>query len=346
VAARLAPAALGSDTGGSIRQPAAFCGVLGLKPTYGRVSRCGLVAFASSLDQVGPIARTAADAAILLDAMAGPDPLDATSALVDPPRCEEALTGDIRGLRIGRPVAQVEQGADAEVRQACDAAIAVLRDRGATLVDIALPHARYGIPVYYVIATAEASANLARYDGVRYGHRAAAATLTEMYERTRAEGFGAEVKRRIMLGTYALSAGYYDEYYLRAQRGRTLIRADYERAFEHVDVVAMPTTPGAAFRLGERLADPLEMYLADVFTVGAPLAGLPALSVPCGFTADGLPIGLQLIGPAFSEARLLAVADAYERDTAWSTAAPPSGGGRPAARPADHPGNQPEGEQR
>jgi aspartyl-tRNA(Asn)/glutamyl-tRNA(Gln) amidotransferase subunit A len=323
VASRLAPAALGSDTGGSIRQPAALCGVLGLKPTYGRVSRYGLVAFASSLDQVGPMARTAFDAAILLDAMAGADPADATCAVVGVPRYEDALSGDIRGLRIGLPSALLDDGVDADVRRAFLAALDVLRARGAIVSDVELPHSRYGIPVYYLVATAEASANLARYDGVRYGARAGAETLGAMYDRTREQGFGAEVKRRIMLGTYALSAGYYDAYYLRAQQGRTLIRADYDEAFRHVDVVAMPTTPGPAFKLGERLDDPLQMYLADVFTVGAPLAGLPALSVPCGFTGDGLPVGLQLIGRSFAEATLLAAADAYERETVWWKARPP-----------------------
>ena len=322
VAARMAPAALGSDTGGSVRQPAAFCGVLGLKPTYGRVSRYGLIAFASSLDQVGPLTRTAFDAALVLGAIAGADAADATSAAVEVPRYEDALTGDIRGLRIGRPTAFLDEGVDEGVRRAFESALDTLSGRGAVVSDIALPHARYGIPVYYLVATAEASANLARYDGVRYGERAPAATLAEMYGRTREEGFGAEVKRRIMLGTYALSAGYYDAYYLRAQQGRTLIRADFDAAFRGVDVVAMPTTPGPAFRLGERLDDPLAMYLADIFTVGAPLAGLPAVSVPCGFTGEGLPVGLQLVGPSFDEATLLATADAFERDTNWWKAAP------------------------
>ena len=323
VAARFAPAALGSDTGGSVRQPAAFCGVFGLKPTYGRVSRYGLVAFASSLDQVGPLTRTAFDAALILDAIAGWDPADATSAAVEVPRYEDALSGDIRGLRIGRPAAALDEGVDPGVRRAFDLALDTLRDRGAVVTDVDLPHARYGIPVYYLVATAEASANLARYDGVRYGPRASAATLAAMYDRTREAGFGAEVKRRIMLGTYVLSAGYYEAYYLRAQQGRTLIRADFDAAFSRVDVVAMPTTPGPAFKLGERLDDPLQMYLADVFTVGAPLAGLPALSMPCGFTGEGLPVGLQLVGRAFDEATLLQAADAFERDTEWWRAAPP-----------------------
>jgi len=322
VAAGFAPLALGSDTGGSIRQPAAFCGVLGLKPTYGRVSRYGLIAFASSLDQVGPFARTALDAALVLDVIAGADPADATCAQRPVPRYEDALTGDVRGLRVGIPRQVLEHGVDTEVLDAFERSLDVLRERGAVVSDIALPHSKYGIPAYYLVATAEASANLARYDGVRYGSRTPADTLAGMYERTRAAGFGAEVKRRIMLGTYALSAGYYDAYYLRAQQGRTLIRRDFDDAFVRVDVVAMPTTPGAAFRLGDRLDDPLEMYLADVFTVGAPLAGLPAVSIPCGFAGGPLPIGLQLIGRGFDEATLLKTADAFERETDWWKAEP------------------------
>jgi aspartyl-tRNA(Asn)/glutamyl-tRNA(Gln) amidotransferase subunit A len=322
VAAGFAPIALGSDTGGSIRQPAAFCGVLGLKPTYGRVSRFGLIAFASSLDQVGPMARTAFDAALTLDAIAGADPADATCADRAVPRYEDALTGDIRGLRIGVPGAVLEAGVDSEVLTAFEQGLDLLRERGAVVSDIDLPHSKFGIPVYYLVATAEASANLARYDGVRYGSRAPAETLAGMYEQTRSEGFGAEVKRRIMLGTYALSAGYYDAYYLRAQQGRTLIRRDFDEAFRCVDVVAMPTTPGPAFRLDERLDDPLQMYLADVFTVGAPLAGLPAISVPCGFTRTRLPVGLQLIGRSFDEETLLKTADAFERETELWKATP------------------------
>jgi aspartyl-tRNA(Asn)/glutamyl-tRNA(Gln) amidotransferase subunit A len=323
VSAGFTPIALGSDTGGSIRQPAAFCGVLGLKPTYGRVSRSGLIAFASSLDQIGPIARTAFDAALVLDAIAGADPADQTSASRPVPAYEAALRGHVRGLRVGIPWPVFDRGVDAEVFAAFERSLDALRQRGAALVAVDLPHAKYGIPVYYLVATAEASANLARYDGVRYGSRAPAATLAGMYENTRAAGFGAEVKRRIMLGTYALSAGYYDAYYLKAQKVRTLIRRDFDRAFESVDLVAMPTTPGAAFRLGERLDDPLQMYLADVFTVGAPLAGLPALSVPCGFTHDNLPVGLQLIGRSFDEETLLRAADAFERETEWWKAEPP-----------------------
>jgi aspartyl-tRNA(Asn)/glutamyl-tRNA(Gln) amidotransferase subunit A len=323
VSAGFAPIALGSDTGGSIRQPAAFCGVLGLKPTYGRVSRSGLIAFASSLDQIGPIATTALDAALMLDAIAGADPADQTSAARPVPEYEAALRGHVRGLRVGIPWPVFDRGVDAEVLAAFDRSLDALRQRGAALVAVDLPHAQFGIPVYYLVATAEASANLARYDGVRYGSRVPAATLAGMYEHTRAAGFGAEVKRRIMLGTYALSAGYYDAYYLKAQKVRTLIRRDFDRAFEAVDLLAMPTTPGAAFRLGERLDDPLQMYLADVFTVGAPLAGLPALSVPCGFTGDRLPVGLQLIGRSFDEETLLRAADAFERETEWWKAEPP-----------------------
>jgi aspartyl-tRNA(Asn)/glutamyl-tRNA(Gln) amidotransferase subunit A len=325
VAAALVPLAFGSDTGGSIRQPAALCGVVGVKPTYGRVSRYGLLAFGSSLDQIGPLTRTVADAAIALRVIAGPDPCDATSAPEPVPDYSAALTGDVRGVRIGIPRALLD-GVDAEVGRAVHAAFAVLAARGATLVDVDLPHAKHAIAVYYLVATAEASSNLARYDGVRYGFRAPAAkdgTLKTMYARTRAEGFGAEVKRRIMLGTYVLSAGYYDAYYLKAQQVRTLIRRDYDRAFEQVDVVAMPTSPTPAFAIGERTSDPLQMYLADVFTVSANLAGLPAISVPCGLTTENLPMGLQLTGRQFDEATLLRVADAYERDTEWATQMPP-----------------------
>ena len=325
VAAGLAPIALGSDTGGSIRQPAALCGVVGLKPTYGRVSRYGLLAFASSLDQIGPITRSAADAALLLGAIAGADPNDSTSADETVPDFNAALTGDIRGCRIGVPRALLDEGVDAPVTSAIERALEILRERGATLVPIELPHARHAIPVYYLVATAEASSNLARYDGVRYGFRATIeerAGLRTLYNTTRDRGFGAEVKRRIMLGTYVLSAGYYDAFYLKAQRVRTLIRRDYERAFELVDAVAMPTSPTAAFQLGERVDDPLQMYLADVFTVSANLAGLPAVSIPCGFTTTCLPVSLQLTGRMFDEATLLRLADAYERDTDWSTRMP------------------------
>jgi aspartyl-tRNA(Asn)/glutamyl-tRNA(Gln) amidotransferase subunit A len=324
VASRSAAVALGSDTGGSIRQPASFCGVVGLKPTYGRVSRYGLLAFASSLDQIGPLARTAADAALMLGVLAGPDPCDATASQQPVPDFTAALTGDIKGLRIGVPRGFVTDGVSEGVRRAFDEALDTLRQEGASLVDVELPHARYAIPVYYLVATAEASSNLARYDGVRYGHRAAGdgnPGLKEMYSRTRDEGFGPEVKRRIMLGTYVLSAGYYDAFYLKAQQVRTLLRHDYDAAFEKVDVVAMPTSPTPPFRLGEKTDDPLQMYLADVFTVSANLAGLPAISVPCGFS-DRLPIGLQLTGQLFDESTLLRVADAYQRVTDWHTHAP------------------------
>ena len=329
VAAGLTPMALGSDTGGSIRQPAALCGVVGLKPTYGRVSRYGLIAHASSLDQIGPLTRTVHDAALTLGVLAGSDAADATSAEEPVPDYTAALTGDVRGARIGIPRDLVE-GIDAEVSRAMMAALDVLKARGATLVDVELPHARYATPVYYLVSTAEASSNLARYDGVRYGFRAQADgptraghdDLKAMYSKTRAQGFGPEVKRRIMLGTYVLSAGYYDAYYLKAQQVRTLILRDYDQAFADVDVVAMPTSPTPAVRIGERVSDPVQMYLMDVFTVSANLSGLPAISVPCGFTGERLPIGLQLTGRRFDEATLLRVADAYERDTEWSKQPP------------------------
>ena len=334
VAAGLAPVAIGSDTGGSIRQPAAFCGIVGLKPTYGRVSRYGLLAFASSLDQIGPLARTVADAALVLGVLAGHDPRDATSVDAPVDDYTAALTGDAAGLRVGVPHALLEQGdagIDGEVLAAFRRGLDALAGAGVSLVDVELPHAEYAVPVYYLVAPAEASSNLARYDGVRYGARAAAdgggdgarSPLAAMYDRTRDAGFGAEVKRRIMLGTYALSAGYYDAYYRRAQRVRSLIRRDYDRAFDDagpgVDVVAMPTTPAPAFRLGEHLQDPLAMYLGDVFTVSANLTGLPAISVPAGLTAARLPIGLQFIGRAFGEATLLRLGHAYEGMAAGSS---------------------------
>jgi aspartyl-tRNA(Asn)/glutamyl-tRNA(Gln) amidotransferase subunit A len=326
VAAGMAPLALGSDTGGSIRQPAALCGIVGLKPTYGRVSRYGLIAFASSLDQIGPLTRTVEDAAIALTAMAGADSADATSAPEPVPDFAKGLTGEARGMRIGVPTKLLDQGVDAEVSAALNAALEALSDAGATVVTIDLPYAGAAIPVYYLVATAEASSNLARYDGVRYGFRAGPGSgdqgLKTMYARTRALGFGAEVKRRIMLGTYVLSAGYYDAYYLKAQQVRTLIARDYERAFERVDMVAMPTSPTPPFPLGERVSDPLQMYLGDVFTVSANLAGLPAISVPCGFTHNGLPIGLQLTGRMFDEMTLLRAAYAYEQRTDWHERAP------------------------
>jgi aspartyl-tRNA(Asn)/glutamyl-tRNA(Gln) amidotransferase subunit A len=323
VASGMTPLSLGSETGGSIRQPAAMCGVFGLKPTYGRVSRYGLLAFGSSFDQIGPVTRTARDAAIALGVIAGADPADSTASQEAVPDYTAGLTGEIRGLRIGVPSRLLETGVDADILRAVRTAIDTLQARGATVVDIELPHAKYAIPVYYLVATAEASSNLARYDGVRYGLRDTQIELGAMYSRTRERGFGAEVKRRIMLGTYVLSAGYYDAYYLKAQQVRTLILRDYAQAFERVDVVAMPTSPIPPFTLGERASDPLQMYLADIFTVSANLAGLPAVSVPCGFTADRLPIGLQLTGRAFDEGTILRTADAYERDTEWWKQAPP-----------------------
>jgi aspartyl-tRNA(Asn)/glutamyl-tRNA(Gln) amidotransferase subunit A len=333
VAAACVPVALGSDTGGSVRQPAALCGVVGMRPSYGRVSRYGLIAFASSLDQVGPLARTVSDAARLLGIIAGADPADATSARRAVPSFTRALTGDIRDLRVGVVRAMLDEGVEEGVRQAVVAALDALRGRGARLVDVALPHARFAIPVYYLIATAEASSNLARYDGVRYGFRAASdGDVRRMYDQTRAQGFGAEVKRRIVLGTYVLSAGYYDAYYVKAQQIRTLIRQDYDEAFDRVDVIATPTSPTGAFLLGARVDDPLQMYLADVFTVGVPLAGLPAISVPCGFTGDRLPVGLQLVGRMFDEETILRVGDAYERETTWWKSLPP------VAAPAAVPG--------
>jgi aspartyl-tRNA(Asn)/glutamyl-tRNA(Gln) amidotransferase subunit A len=315
VAAGMVPVSLGSDTGGSIRQPAAFCGLVGVKPTYGRVSRYGLLAFASSLDQIGPFARTAEDAAQVLQVIAGHDPHDATSSTEPVPDYVAAVARGVSGLRIGVPRAFVGDGVAADVQQAFAASLDRWRAAGAEIVDIALPHARHAIPVYYLIATAEASSNLARYDGVRYGHRAALEKgegLQAMYDRSRDEGFGAEVKRRIMLGTYVLSAGYYDAYYLKAQQVRTLLRQDYERAFTGCDVVAMPTTPTPAFKLGEKTDDPLQMYLSDVFTVSANLTGLPAVSIPAGQNAEGLPIGVQLTGGMFDEATLLAAARTLE----------------------------------
>jgi aspartyl-tRNA(Asn)/glutamyl-tRNA(Gln) amidotransferase subunit A len=328
VAARLVPLALGSDTGGSIRQPAALCGVTGFKPTYGRVSRYGLLAFASSLDQIGPIAACVEDVALATTVLAGHDPRDATSADAPVPDFAGGVSdGSLSGLRIGVPRALISNGVEPDVLRAVEEALAVLAVRNAKLVDIDLPHSRHGIAAYYLIATAEASSNLARYDGVRYGVRGPnAGTLLEMYERTRGQGFGAEVKRRIMLGTYVLSAGYYDAYYRKAQQVRTLISRDYDAAFEQVEVIALPTSPTGAFRLGERTSDPVLMYLADVFTVGANLAGVPAISIPCGFTSSNLPVGLQLTSRKMDEATLLRAAAAYERATDWHERRPPIAG--------------------
>jgi aspartyl-tRNA(Asn)/glutamyl-tRNA(Gln) amidotransferase subunit A len=323
VASDMCAGGLGTDTGGSIRQPGGFCGIPALKPTYGRVSRYGLVAFASSLDQIGPMTKDVRDAAILLGAMAGHDPLDSTSAEVPMPDFEAALTGDIRGLRIGIPAEYFIDGMAPEVETAVRAAIATLEGLGAVAVPVTLPHTAYAIATYYLVATAEASSNLGRYDGVKYGYRTpASAHLIDMYMKTRREGFGAEVKRRIMLGTYALSAGYYDAYYLKALKVRTLIRRDFTQAFERCELIVTPTSPTAAFRLGEKMDDPLQMYLADVFTISANLAGVPGMSVNCGFTGTGLPIGLQFLGKPFDEGTILRAAHAYEQATPWRTRRP------------------------
>ncbi len=311
VAAGTALATLGSDTGGSIRQPASFCGVVGLMPTYGRVSRYGLIAFASSLDHIGPLTRTVEDAAILLGVIAGHDPMDSTSANAPVPNYLAEMQKPIKGMRLGVPKEYFGEGLDPEVRSAVEAAIQKLAQQGAEIVSVALPHTSYAIPTYYVIATAEASANLARYDGVRYGYRSKnARTLSEMYRKSRDEAFGTEVKRRIMLGTYALSSGYYDAYYLKAQRVRTLLARDFQQAFTKVEALITPTAPTPAFKLGEKSDDPLAMYLADIYTVTADLAGIPGISVPCGQSNAGLPIGVQILGKHFDEATVLRVAQA------------------------------------
>jgi len=323
VAADLAAGALGTDTGGSVRQPAALCGVVGLRPTYGRVSRYGLVAFASSLDQIGPLAKDVRDAARLLEAIAGHDPMDATSADVPVPDYQGAVDAGVGGLTLGIPDEYFIPGLDREVEAAVRTAIGVLERLGARVRRVSLPHTDYGVAAYYILAPAEASSNLARYDGVKYGLRGAGAKdLVTMTGRSRAEGFGPEVKRRIMLGTYALSAGYYEAYYGRAQRVRTLIRRDFDRAFGEVDVIVSPTAPTPAFRLGEKTGEPLAMYLNDIFTIPAPLAGVPALSVPCGFSTSGLPIALQLTGRPFDEATLFRVAGAYEAEADWRARRP------------------------
>jgi aspartyl-tRNA(Asn)/glutamyl-tRNA(Gln) amidotransferase subunit A len=312
VAARAALAATGTDTGGSIRQPASFCGIVGLKPTYGRCSRWGVVAYASSLDHPGPMTRTVHDAAILLHAMAGHDPRDSTSAPVPVPDFEAALTGDIRGLRIGIPKEYRVEGMPGEIEELWQQGVEWLRAAGAEPVEISLPMTKYALATYYIIAPAEASSNLARYDGVRFGLRVDGSSLNEMYELTRAAGFGAEVRRRVLIGTYVLSAGYYDAYYLKAQRVRTLITRDFATAFEWVDCILTPTAPSAAFAIGEKTEDPIAMYLNDVFTVPADLAGLPAISVPAGLSSDGLPLGLQITGRAFDEETVLRVAEVLE----------------------------------
>jgi aspartyl-tRNA(Asn)/glutamyl-tRNA(Gln) amidotransferase subunit A len=324
VAAREVSAALGSDTGGSIRQPASLCGVAGLKPTYGAVSRYGLVAFASSLDQIGPIARSVRDIALLFDVIGGHDPRDSTSVKEAQRKEASGIDGGMKGLRVGVPKEYFVEGMEGEVKSAVEEAIKQMQAAGAELVEVSLPHTEYATATYYIIATAEASSNLARYDGVQYGYRAPKpADLLDMYERTRSEGFGDEVKRRIMLGTYVLSSGYYDAYYLKAQKVRTLMKNDFEEAFASCDLLATPVSPTAAFKVGEKLDDPLQMYLSDIFTISANLAGVPAISVPCGFSSKGLPIGLQLIGRHFDEGTILRAAYAYECATDWHKRRPP-----------------------
>ena len=327
VAADAAFGALGSDTGGSIRQPAALSGVVGFKPTYGRVSRFGLVAFASSLDQIGPLTKTVRDAAVIMNAIAGHDPQDSTSLNELVPDFAAKLGNDLRGVRLGLPKEYMIEGIDPPVKAAIDVALKEMSSLGAEIIDVSLPHTDYAVAVYYVLATAEASANLARFDGVRYGYRAEnPSDMLDLYGRTREEGFGPEVKRRVILGTYVLSSGYYDAYYLRAQKVRELIRQDFAKAFEQVDALISPTSPVPAFKLGERTADPLQMYLADIFTIAANLAGICGISVPCGFAeANGhrLPIGLQLLGKPLDEGRILQIAHAYEQSTDWHKARPP-----------------------
>jgi aspartyl-tRNA(Asn)/glutamyl-tRNA(Gln) amidotransferase subunit A len=322
VAAQIAPAALGSDTGGSVRQPAALCGVVGIKPSYGRVSRYGLVAYGSSLDQIGVLAQDVADAALVLGVMAGHDPQDSTTVDAPVPDYAAALTGDIRGLRVGLPAEYFVEGMQPEVEQAVRAAVAQLAALGAEIVPIHLPNTDKALPVYYLVATAEASANLARYDGIRFGQSAGDDNMMENIRRTRGQGFGPEVKRRIMLGAYALSAGYYDAYYLKAQQVRTLIKRDFEQAFTQVDVIACPVTPTTAFRMGEKTDNPMAMYLSDIFTISLNLSGMCGISVPCGLDGQGLPIGLQLIGPHLGEATILRAAHAYEQSTPWHTLRP------------------------
>ncbi len=318
VAADEAIATLGSDTGGSIRQPAALCGCVGLKPTYGLVSRYGLVAFASSLDQIGPFTKNVRDSARLLQVIGGHDPRDSTSIPRALPNFENALGGDLKGFKLGLAREFMVGGLDPEVKAAVDAAVKQLTSLGAEVVEVSLPHTEYAVAVYYIVATAEASANLARFDGVRYGARVDGADPIQMYERTRGSGFGAEVKRRIILGTYVLSSGYYDAFYLRAQKVRTLIRQDFLNAFEKVDAIVTPTTPTAAFKAGEKTSDPLQMYLSDIYTISCNLAGIPGISIPCGFTASPkLPIGLQLLGKPFGEETLLKIAHAFEQSTPW-----------------------------
>ena len=319
VAASEAVATLGTDTGGSIRQPASHCGCVGLKPTYGRVSRYGVIAYASSLDQVGPLTRDVADCAVMLEAVAGHDPKDSTSVDTPVPDYSAALTLGVKGLKIGLPKEYFIAGLDPDVQKTMEAAIETYRRLGAEFVDISLPHTDYAVATYYLIATAEASSNLARYDGVRFGHRAEADGLLSMYTKSRSEGFGAEVKRRIMLGTYALSSGYYDAYYVKAQKVRTLIMNDFNKAFANVDVMLTPVAPTPAFKIGEKINDPLQMYLSDIFTIPVNLAGTCAMSLPAGFSASGLPIGLQLIGKPFGEETILRAGYAFEQATEWHT---------------------------
>ncbi len=309
--------ALGSDTGGSIRQPASFCGVVGLKPTYGRVSRYGLIAFASSLDQIGPLTKDVEDSALLCGLISGYDPQDSTSINQSVPDYTKSLTGDIKGLKIGIPKEYFVEGLDPEVKSVIEEAIDKLKSLGAVIKQVSLPHTEYAVPVYYIIATAEASSNLARFDGVQYGYRAQADNLLQMYKETRAEGFGQEAKRRILLGTFALSHGYYDAYYLRALKVRSLIKQDFDRVFQEFDCIVAPTSPTAAFKIGERTEDPLKMYLSDIYTISVNLAGIPAISVPCGFTKQGLPVGLQIMAKPFDEEMLFKTAYAYEQNTDW-----------------------------
>ena len=322
-AASLCLGSVGTDTGGSIRQPAALCGVVGMKPTYGRVSRFGMIAFASSLDQAGPITKTVEDTAIILNAISGPDPNDSTCLNVPVPDYTKSLNNDLKGLKIGIPKEYFVEGMDKDVEDASRKAISVMENLGAELIEISLPHTEYAVLTYYIIAPSEASSNLARYDGVKYGFRAEGAeSLKDMYFKTRAQGFGDEVKRRIMLGTYALSSGYYDAYYLKAQKVRTLIKNDFDEAFKIVDAIVAPTTPEVAFKIGEKTQDPIKMYLSDVLTIPCNIAGLPGISVPCGFSSKGLPIGIQVLGKPFDEETVIHVAHAYEQSTNWGDKRP------------------------
>jgi aspartyl-tRNA(Asn)/glutamyl-tRNA(Gln) amidotransferase subunit A len=314
--------ALGSDTGGSIRQPASFCGVVGLKPTYGRVSRFGLIAFASSLDQIGPLTKDVRDSAILTKIISGYDEFDSTSVNLPVPNYLNSLTGDVKGIKVGIPKEYFIEGLDSEVKNCIDEAISKLKGLGAQFKEISLPHTQYAVPVYYVIATAEASSNLARFDAVQYGFRAQSQSLLEMYKKSRQEGFGDEAKRRILLGTFALSHGYYDAYYLRALKVRTLIKRDFDNVFKDFDCIITPTSPTPAFEIGEKTDDPLKMYLSDIYTISVNLAGIPAISVPCGFTKKGLPVGLQILSKHFDEEMLFRVAHAYEQSTQWHKSRP------------------------